>query len=1039
MISIMDSSEDKSFHFVTGQPESREPARSDTGAGSCTRVATEDGTVPQPSPSVQSTKKKTTTIASHTSVPTSTTNSTKPSRETSPLRPPSKPGISSTAQAPRSRKNSQDFSPNRAPSGPGPNIPSVPSAAAVQRALSAFGTPQLPNPAALEPSVETPRPQKARRSGPGENTPHWPASPRLKSPPPLATSTRPLVFSPRKSDQEALTPSIFVERPTPSSMSLTESSAITTDIESEDTTPHSGMRTPARGVSGTGSILETVQESSLPATPAIGTVQGPSNSKPSADARPEPIAENPMEEAFARSAQAVPESGSESGGNKSGSANTNNKGRRKSAIASNSARPNTVLPRKSFTHLNSTRGKVGSEGSVRNMTVETETVSSIPQVAVGGGAGERGMPGRPDTVGSLRLKPSAETIRPKKEKKKVVRKTPSINSGTGGSLSRRFPQSHHHHLFIRAASPDQTSSASATSPETSSGYMQDQSFLSSSLRSSIRGDSVPRGRSVDLSLSRPIPRMRQSITVLTGSLLGSASSKADIFEAKVASAVDEANSSDSEETFVYESNPADPHPPRPNRFHSRTPSTTSIASQADQYGGRSRQSFVDGHQSIAGKKSMKFASNAYYSSGLEGEIAEHGGRGGPAGSGRANGGVAAHHHHHHHHHIGRYGRGGGGHTSLFDTESPFPHAARPLRTTAGNNTRLSERPSSPRNPHALRLAGTSKKSNEVSTYDMEDDGADDERTPLFNSVRSNRTRGGRRPNSGSILQSVYNEEKERGCCGRAAGWILLTALVLLLISAVVGGLLGFSKSLHDVYVKDIQNVLASEQEIMLDLHVHAINSNLIAIQISDLDVNIFAKSKHVVTNALWRNGHVLPSSYQEKRRRRSPGLTPSSVKPSPVGTSLEDHATDGIDEGNDPIEDPEGDSQTMLLGRIFEFDSPLIFEASPLRHRSLSSVGELRLAKPGNKTEEGGTERWEKVLQYPFELIVRGVLKYQLPLSSKVRTASIGASVIVHPDEGVDDTGNMRLSKIYASYPAGSNVVLHRAEQHGYKLLRFNA
>ncbi|KAI9879740.1 MAG: hypothetical protein M1830_007365 [Pleopsidium flavum] len=940
-------SEDKSFESVSGESETLEPAGA--GVGPSTRTATENGTLPQPSSSVQSTK-KTTRTASLTSVPTSTTNSPKPSRETSPIRPPLKPGISSIPKSTRSRKNSQDFSPNHAPSGSGSNIPSVPSAAAVQRALSALGTPQLPTPTASETSVETTRPPKARRSGTGESTPHWPTSPRLKSPPPSATSTRPSVFSSRKSDQGALTPSIFVERPTPSSTPLIESSASTTDIESEDTTPRSGMRTPARGASGTASVLETVQESSLPATPAIGTVQGPSDSKPTDDARPERIAENPMEEAFARSTRAVPESGSESGGNKSGSAKSNDKGHRKSAIASNSARANTVLPRKSLTHLNSTRGKVGNEGSVRNMTVETETVSSIPQVAVGGGAGDRGVLGRTDTVGSLRLKPSAETIRPKKEKKKVVRKTPSVNSGTG-------------------------------------------------------------------------------------SRLGTASSKADIFEAKVASAVDEANSSDAEETFVYESNPPDTHPSRPNRFHSRTPSTTSMASQADQYGGRSRQSLVDGHQSIAGKKSMKFASNAYNSSGLEGDTADHAGGGGPTGSGRANGGVAAHHHHH----IGRYGRGGGGHTSLFDTESPFPHAARQLRTTAGNNTRLSQRPSSPRNPHALRLVGTSKKPNGVSTYDIDDEGADDERTPLFNSVRSNRTRGRGRPNSGSILQSEYNEEKEQGCCGRAAGWLVLTALVLLLISAVVGGLLGFSKPLHDVYVKDIRNVLASEQEIMLDLHVHAVNSNLIAIQVSDLDVNIFAKSKHVVTNALWKDSHVLPYSYLQKRKRRSPGLMPSSVKHSPADTSLQYYVTHGVDEGNDPIEDPEGDSQTMLLGRIFEFDSPLIFEASPLRRRSLSSVGELRLAKPGNKTEEGGTERWEKVIQYPFELIVRGVLKYQLPLSSRVRTASIGASVIVHPDEGLDDMGNMRISKTYALYPAGSNVVLHRAGQHGYTPLRFDS
>lgn len=170
----------------------------------------------------------------------------------------------------------------------------------------------------------------------------------------------------------------------------------------------------------------------------------------------------------------------------------------------------------------------------------------------------------------------------------------------------------------------------------------------------------------------------------------------------------------------------------------------------------------------------------------------------------------------------------------------------------------------------------------------------------------------------------------------------------------------------------------------------------------------------------------------------SHGLAASGGERSARETPLVDRTADGVDEGNDPIEDPEGDSQIMLLGRIFEFDSPLIFEASPLRHRSQSSVGELRLSKPGNETEEGGTERWEKVIQHPFELIVRGVLKYQLPLSSRVRTASIRASVIVHPDEGVE-MGNMRTSETHTPYPAGSDMVVRRGARYGVRAIGFVA
>ena len=207
-------------------------------------------------------------------------------------------------------------------------------------------------------------------------------------------------------------------------------------------------------------------------------------------------------------------------------------------------------------------------------------------------------------------------------------------------------------------------------------------------------------------------------------------------------------------------------------------------------------------------------------------------------------------------------------------------------------------------------------------------------------------------------------------------------------------------------------------------------------QVNDLDVNIFAKSKHVALRGV-QHGMV-------DRRRRYSGISPPvSLTTRTVrvfARPLTHFRTIAhyVDEGNDPIADP-GDAQIMLLGRIFEFDSPLIFEASPLRHRPQSSVGELRLSKPGNETEEGGTERWEKVIQHPFELIVRGVLKYQLPLSSRVRTASIRASVIVHPDEGVDEMGNMKTSETHTPFSRGSDMVVPRGGRDGVREVAFVA
>ena len=206
-----------------------------------------------------------------------------------------------------------------------------------------------------------------------------------------------------------------------------------------------------------------------------------------------------------------------------------------------------------------------------------------------------------------------------------------------------------------------------------------------------------------------------------------------------------------------------------------------------------------------------------------------------------------------------------------------------------------------------------------------------------------------------------------------------------------------SKDLIDVHVNDIRNVLASEQELMLDLRLHAINPNIVTVQVNDLDINIFAKSKYVGTSSLWRDTH--PKSKNNQSEIRHPSENDDSM-----------HTMD--DDYSDPFEDPETDSQTMLLGRIFQFDSPLVFDASPIQKHHSSSTGEVRLAKPGNRTEEGGSARWEKVSQHKFILIVRGVIKYSLPINSKTRSATISGHVLVYPGDDEDNTETLpRLGK----------------------------
>lgn len=646
-----------------------------------------------------------------------------------------------------------------------------------------------------------------------------------------------------------------------------------------------------RGLSGPGAPLETVQEmASDQSTPSADTIL---NQPLLEESRLQKIEEDTTPKALK---QGGAESGSESGGNKSSGPTEENRRRTSSGGARNGA----IIPKRSTTSLSGARGKP-AEGSVRNMIIETETVSSIPQVSLSAATGDRGHSGRVDP-GTLRMKPSTETIRPKKEKKKPRKPAPLPN--------------------------------------------------------------------------------------------GAASSKADIFEAKVASAVDEADVSDSDETFVYESNPPDPYPAR-SRYHSRTPSATSMASQVDQFGGRARPPLRDGNQSVTGKRSMKFTNNMYNSS-VDGDAGDE-----SRGHGRHDGSSS---HTPRHHHIGRYGRNNT-YTTLFDSDSPFPQPKSYIKSPRhfiGSGSRQSRHPGS-RGP--LNYRTINKKGGDMYAYDCDAEGADDECTPLVGSPRMPRSRhGGRRPNSASLRQMEYME-RHRGYISRYGVCVVIGLLLFLIVGSATSFIVSITKPLQTVKVAAIQNVLASEQELMLDLNVQAVNPNLFPVVVDDVDINIFAKSRYVGTDKLWREyGSEMdgfPRADRSKKRAELARIA-RCVDCSPDELA---RITDGVDHGTDPIpSDPSGDPQTMLLGRVYKFDSSLAFEPSPWNQVPSSSKGQIRLPRPGNKTEEGGSERWERVLQHPFDLIVRGVIKYQSPLSSRFLSASVSSSAKVTPDK--DDNGD---------------------------------
>lgn len=453
------------------------------------------------------------------------------------------------------------------------------------------------------------------------------------------------------------------------------------------------------------------------------------------------------------------------------------------------------------------------------------------------------------------------------------------------------------------------------------------------------------------------------------------SSKADIFEAKIASAVDEANSSDSEETFVYESNPPEPSN-HLRRYHSRTPSVTSMASQADRGMQRSIHG-GDGQHSVAPKKSMKF-SNAYSAMGLETATGEDDGRG----TGRSNMGTGRGSSHHHH--IGRWGRNtGNGHPSLFDNESPFPNVTK--AKVGASNSRNSSRPNSPKAAKFMN----GKRSLISANYDIDEGaGADDEQTPLIGpGPRSLRIGRNRRPGSSSLRHYDHRIHLEdNSLLSRFSGCLILLLAMLLVVGGGFCFVYATTQPLSEVHVLALKNVLVSQQELMLDIEVTAQNPNVVAVTVDSMNIEVFARSRHAEDWDWWRI--IDPPSTHMRRVRRS------------VNALAHTHDDDPLDSPHDGTPD---ETQTLKLGRLLEFDSPLTFEGMPLSKIHGHATGGVRLANPGNTTENGGAEgmeKWAQIVKYEFDLRIKGVLEYQLPLSQRIRKASVDFATMVKPGKG---------------------------------------
>ena len=396
-----------------------------------------------------------------------------------------------------------------------------------------------------------------------------------------------------------------------------------------------------------------------------------------------------------------------------------------------------------------------------------------------------------------------------------------------------------------------------------------------------------------------------------------ASSKAEIFAAKVASAMDERDSSDSEETFVYDANSRHANT-QPMLHRSRTPSISSINS------GREARGI---HQTLAtqmmsdygyhvtnnnGRRSVKGA-NAAYIDDLSDNVYN-------TSSSRK---------------------------SIVDDSPFYPVGTHGRRQVAHQGSKSSlhlpsryktpSRTNSPRAPRFPPSYTTSPNSHlsivdhkDYDRYDEEEMGFQpNERQPLMLQNQSSIQR---------LAPNAYGQNyRDGGGGGRRrkharedsgsfASVLLFTGLFVI---TIISTFLVFqsSRSLDQVKLLNVTNVLVTQDEVLLDLHITARNPNVWSVLCERLDADIFAKSPYV-------------SEFQWP-------WDPHKGKKNP------DDLLDG---------------ETMLLGNVQSFETPIRFPRGPWfvspSNVSTPLTGTVRLAHPANNSytahtnEESSREKW---------------------------------------------------------------------------------
>lgn len=226
-------------------------------------------------------------------------------------------------------------------------------------------------------------------------------------------------------------------------------------------------------------------------------------------------------------------------------------------------------------------------------------------------------------------------------------------------------------------------------------------------------------------------------------------------------------------------------------------------------------------------------------------------------------------------------------------------------------------------------------------------------------------------------------------------------IFLLLSVGFIGGfILATSKELQSVQVSNVKDVLISDEEFVFNMQVSAFNPGVTSITVNDVQLDVFAKTKFIVDE------YVYGSESAKKKKGKSGTDRYTTILLGSIDnldiplhfqggcfTRKQDKSTTEIKILNpcsfqDDDDDDDGDNDD---------DNYSVFDEKQVANRGLSNVAFEEEEQPPDIRKP--SPKWYNISRNPFDLIVRGVLNYQLLFSGENRTVSLNFQTPINPDD----------------------------------------